>query len=291
MDRRYSLAAAFILLIFFSFLPSSFAIYQWVDENGTVHLTDYPKPGKQPAGQEHEDAASPADPAKKTDAPSRDVLDAKQPASPQGIQPTQQNRPATSTAGQPPAGTEVKQPLAQSQTVKGQPRQAPTSQPAGIEPQPAPGPEHAGTEGPYSNAPVAVASNEMSSANNGAALVAGFLSTFLLVMVGLYLYGALCLYLIAKKLNVPAAWTAWIPILQTWAFLSSAGKPLWWVLLFFVPLVNAFVGVYLWICITENLGKNKMLGLLMLIPVANLIFLGVLAFSQKEETPGVAPAF
>ena len=118
------------------------------------------------------------------------------------------------------------------------------------------------------------------------------MSIFMFVLVGLYLYFSLCLYLIAKKLNVPAAWTAWIPILQVWAFFGSAGKSLLWFLLFFIPLVNAIVGVYLWMCITENLGRNKMLGLLMLIPFVNLIFLGVLAFSGQEgqEAPNPAPA-
>ena len=126
--------------------------------------------------------------------------------------------------------------------------------------------------------------------NAAAAFAAGFLSVFLFIIVGLYFYFSLCLFLIAKKLNVPAAWTAWVPILQIWAFFGSAGKSLLWFLLFFIPLVNAIVGVYLWMCITENLGRNKMLGLLMLIPVANLVFVGVLAFSQNEETPAVAPA-
>jgi len=122
------------------------------------------------------------------------------------------------------------------------------------------------------------------------ALIAGFLTVFLYTVAGLYLYGSLCLYLIAKKLNVPAAWTAWIPILQIWAFFASAKQPLWMVLLFILPFVNAIVGVYLWICITENLGRNKMLGLLMLIPVVNLIFLGFLAFSKEENMPAPSPA-
>ena len=114
------------------------------------------------------------------------------------------------------------------------------------------------------------------------ALMAGMGMVVLIVLAVLYIYSSLCLYLIAKKLNVEAAWTAWVPLLQVWAFLRSAGKSLAWILLLLVPLVNAIVGVYLWICITENLGKNKWLGLLMLLPVVNLIFLGMLAFSARE---------
>jgi hypothetical protein len=56
----------------------------------------------------------------------------------------------------------------------------------------------------------------------------------------------------------------------------------------FVPIVNIFIGIYLWICITENLGKNRLLGLLMLLPLINLLFLGFLAFS-KEGKPDKMP--
>jgi hypothetical protein len=41
-------------------------------------------------------------------------------------------------------------------------------------------------------------------------------------------------------------------------------------------------------CITENLGKNKWLGLLMLLPVINFVFIGTLAFSKTEKFTGTA---
>jgi hypothetical protein len=277
MNRRFSLAAAFVLFIFFSFLPSSFAIYQWVDENGIFHITDYPKPGKQPVEQEQGNAATPGGPA----ASSRDVQEGKQPASLTGKEQPKQDRPLSSPASRSPADMQAKQPAGSATAMTAeQPRQEPTTASAGM-----------GMEVPRSSEPVASASNTIPDANNVAALVAGFLTIFLFVAAGLYLYGSLCLYLIATKLNVPAAWTAWIPLLQIWAFLGSAGKPLWWVLLFFIPFVNALVGVYLWMCIAENLGMSKVFGLLMLIPVVNLVFLGVLAFSSKGGKTGVAPAF
>jgi hypothetical protein len=113
------------------------------------------------------------------------------------------------------------------------------------------------------------------------ALMGGFLLTFVGVVLGLYVFFSLSLFKIAKKLNVQAAWAAWVPILSVWPFMASAGKPLWWILLLFIPFVNLFVGVYLWMCISENLGKGKMLGLLMVIPIVNLIVMGYLAFSKS----------
>lgn len=127
-----------------------------------------------------------------------------------------------------------------------------------------------------------------------AALIAGFMMFFVIIGIVLYVYYSLCLFRIAKKLNIEAAWIAWVPLIQIWIIVVSAGKPGWWVLLLFVPIVNLFVSIYLWICITENLGKNKWLGLLMLVPLVNLIFLGILAFSKTEsanEIPtDIAPA-
>ncbi len=115
-------------------------------------------------------------------------------------------------------------------------------------------------------------------------LVASLGIMIYLIAFVLYIFTSLCLFLIAKKLNVPAPWTAWIPLIQVWTFVSSAGKAWWWILLLLVPIVNTIVGIYLWICITENLGRNKWLGLLMLIPVINLVFLGILAFSKTEQS-------
>lgn len=115
-------------------------------------------------------------------------------------------------------------------------------------------------------------------------LFAGFTLVFFGILIAFYVFFSLCMYLIARKLNVEAAWTAWIPLLNLWAFVGSAGKPWWWILLLFIPFINFFVSIYLWMCIVENLGKNKWLGLLMLVPLVNLVFMAILAFS-KDTVP------
>jgi len=47
--------------------------------------------------------------------------------------------------------------------------------------------------------------------------------------------------------------------------------------------VSIIVVAYVWMCIVENLGRNKWLGLLMLVPIVNLVYIGVLAFSKEEQ--------
>lgn len=56
----------------------------------------------------------------------------------------------------------------------------------------------------------------------------------------------------------------------------------------FIPIAGPFIGVYLWMCITENLGRNKWLGLLLLVPIAGFVWMGILAFSKSETTGGPA---
>jgi hypothetical protein len=109
----------------------------------------------------------------------------------------------------------------------------------------------------------------------------------LVVLVGLFiafsLYYSLCLYRIAGKLDVDGAWVAWVPIVHYyWPVVGAAAKPAWWIILLLVPVVNVFISIYLWIRISENLGRNRWMGLLMLLPLVNLVYLGMLAFSKAD---------
>jgi hypothetical protein len=107
--------------------------------------------------------------------------------------------------------------------------------------------------------------------------------TGLLLGLGIYLFSSLCLFLIARKAGVQAAWTAWVPVIQVYAFVASGGKPWWWILLLLVPFVNLIVMLYLWMCISENLGRNRFLGLLMLLPVINIVYPAFLAFAPAPS--------
>ena len=140
-------------------------------------------------------------------------------------------------------------------------------------------------EQPLTAFPVPVEPQRMSAAGIRAFVMASFM-IILVLFAGMYVYFSLCLFLIAKKLKVPAPWTAWLPIVNIWTILKAAGKPVWWVLLFFIPLVGLIVIVYVWMCIVENLGRNKWMGLLILIPIVSLVYIGVLAFSKQEQQEG-----
>jgi len=65
-----------------------------------------------------------------------------------------------------------------------------------------------------------------------------FGTTFLLFFAVFYVYTALALMTIATKTNTKDGWLAWIPIANIILMLNIAKKPIWWIILFLVPLVN-----------------------------------------------------
>ena len=119
-------------------------------------------------------------------------------------------------------------------------------------------------------------------ASSAGTAVFGVLMLFFLVFgLIMYIYFSLSLMKIAQKLNVENAWLAWIPLLNLIVFFQAAGKPVWWILLMFVPFVNLIIMIISWMAIAKNLGKPEWLGILMIVPIANIILPGYLAFSKK----------
>ncbi|MFC1912587.1 DUF5684 domain-containing protein [Chloroflexota bacterium] len=95
-----------------------------------------------------------------------------------------------------------------------------------------------------------------------------------------YIWLAICLQMIAKKTSTPDDWLAWIPIANIYLLCKVAGRSGWWTLVFFVPPLNLAIAVIWWWIVAEKRNKPGWLGILMLVPGANLIVPGVLAFSE-----------
>jgi hypothetical protein len=112
------------------------------------------------------------------------------------------------------------------------------------------------------------------------AAMGAFFVVFFILMLAIYVYMALCLQTIAKKTNTENAWLAWIPIVNIILMLNIAKKPLWWIILFLVPLVNLVIGIIVWMAIAEARGKPSWWGILLIVPVVNIIVPGYLAFSE-----------
>jgi hypothetical protein len=122
-----------------------------------------------------------------------------------------------------------------------------------------------------------------SSAAAGVAGIAAMGAMFLFMAVigiGIYVYFALAIVTIAKKTNTPDAWWGWVPILQILLLLNVAKKPLWWIVLLIIPLVNIVVAIIVWMAVAEARGKPNWWGILLIVPVVGIIVPGYLAWAD-----------
>lgn len=114
----------------------------------------------------------------------------------------------------------------------------------------------------------------------GMALLGGMMFVFLLIFGVFYVYMSLALQTIAKKTNTENPWLAWIPIVNIILMLNIAKKPLWWMILFFVPLVSIVILILVWMEIAKARNKPEWWGILLIVPFVNLIVPGYLAWSD-----------
>lgn len=78
-------------------------------------------------------------------------------------------------------------------------------------------------------------------------------------------------------------WAAIVPIYNLIVILEIAGKPLWWILLMLIPLVNIIVGIIVYVAFARNFGKGVgfALGLIFL----GFIFFPILAWGDAVYRP------
>ncbi len=112
------------------------------------------------------------------------------------------------------------------------------------------------------------------------AALGGMLMFLLIFCAAIYVYMALALKTIAEKTNTENSWLAWIPIANVILMLNIAKKPIWWIILFFIPIVNMVIAILVWIGVAEARQKPSWWGILAIVPVLNLIVPGYLAWAD-----------
>src|SRR5262245_3587220 len=102
------------------------------------------------------------------------------------------------------------------------------------------------------------------------------------------IWGAVILFYVAAMWKVftkagQPGWAAIIPIYNTIVLLQIAQKPIWWILLYFIPLVNIIVAIIVLHNISKNFGHGAgfTVGLLPL----GFIFIPILAWGDSEYRP------
>lgn len=99
------------------------------------------------------------------------------------------------------------------------------------------------------------------------------------------------------KANKPG-WAAIVPIYNTIVMLEIVGRPMWWLIMFFISPVNIVFGVMLYIDLAKSYGKDAGWGVLtVFFPI---VMLPIMAFNKtiqyvgpvgpESHTPPVAQA-
>jgi len=111
------------------------------------------------------------------------------------------------------------------------------------------------------------------------------------IILGLYFYFliAFTLFLLASlwilfvKADEPG-WASIMPIYNIVVLLKISGKPWWWILLYFIPIVSIVIAIIHMIALAEAFGKGAGFGIGL--AFLGFIFLPILAFGDADYEGG-----
>lgn len=100
-----------------------------------------------------------------------------------------------------------------------------------------------------------------------------------LLFLAIMIFVIVSLWKVFTKAGQPG-WAIFIPIYNAYVMLKIAGKPGWWLILMFIPIVSIVVGIVVLVALAQNFGKGAgfAVGLLFL----PFIFYPILAFGDAQ---------
>jgi hypothetical protein len=108
---------------------------------------------------------------------------------------------------------------------------------------------------------------------------------------------AFVLWKMAERTKEEPKWFAVLPLLNMILLLKIAKKPMWWLILFFLPIVNIVALIMATMALCERFGVEKWWGLVAILSPFNLILYVYLAYGTEDkpttpstQTPPAAPA-
>lgn len=109
---------------------------------------------------------------------------------------------------------------------------------------------------------------------------------------GILIYLAILIFIVAalwkvfEKAGKPG-WAAIVPIYNIIVMLEIIGRPLWWIVLLLIPIVNFVVAIIVYIDLAKSFGKGVGFGIGLLF--LGIIFFPILGFGDAQyEGPAVA---
>ena len=120
---------------------------------------------------------------------------------------------------------------------------------------------------------------EPTTANSGAGAAAAMGGGLMLVWLAVTILLIVSLWKIFTKAGQPG-WASIIPIYNIIVLLQIAGKPVWWIILLLIPLVNLIVGIITIVALAGKFGKGVGYAIGMII--LPIIFYPILAFGSAR---------
>ena len=119
-------------------------------------------------------------------------------------------------------------------------------------------------------------------------MITAFFAVFMIFFAAVYVYTAIALMAIAKKTKTKNAWLAWIPVANIY-LMTQIAEVQWWTMLFLLfawipvlgPAIVMGLTIYWWWNIAERRKMPGWMGILMAVPIVNLVAIGMIAWSKK----------
>lgn len=173
----------------------------------------------------------------------------------------------------------VPQPAAMPAPGAPSPRNSPPV--AETEPQPAPPQPVEAKPGPSPEPPQAIPTPQppIPPVPPAIAMIGSMFGTsFVIGMILVVLVLLVSFWKIYEKAGEPG-WASLIPIYNLFVLVKIAGKPWWWFLLMFVPVVGIIISILVYIALAARFGKGVLYGLGLLF--LGFIFIPMLAFDKS----------
>lgn len=100
-----------------------------------------------------------------------------------------------------------------------------------------------------------------------------------LVLIALFVVGMWKTFVKAGK----PGWASLIPIYNLVVLLEIAGRPLWWIILYIIPIVNIIIAIVVGVDVAKNFGKGTGFGVGL--AILGFIFYPILGFSDAVYRP------
>ena len=100
--------------------------------------------------------------------------------------------------------------------------------------------------------------------------------------LGVALFYVIAYWKIFTKAGKPG-WGIFIPIYNLYLWVKIAGRPGWWVLLCFIPIVNFVIAIIVMIDVAKAFGKSTLWGVFMLF-LLSFIGIPILGYGKAAYT-------